>query len=140
MRDSKVIRSAIKVVVVLLAFGPIKAFSLNGGDIVANCPAGLDANKATNAAALLSGVHCVGYVRGLNDAVQLNQRNSSEKKFCEPQKDVSSNEIVRIFVNWLQSHPESTNLSAATSFLSAMKASFPCSGSGSGSDSKKASK
>jgi len=77
---------------------------------------------------LMDGLACLNYVQGALDAFQdANKWNWVPKTeaIC-PAPDVKADQAVRIFMKYVDDHPEELNKAAPSVLSSAMHNAFPC--------------
>lgn len=72
-------------------------------------------------------IHCLGYLLGLVEGVQLvfNVRPES-KFFCQPPKGVSPEQLLQIIKKWVKNNPKFATESARMTTLIAYGKKFPC--------------
>jgi len=98
-----------------------------GNDVLNDCPIVYDTSNAASPQQLFSGMDCVGYIAGINDMAALMQGLNKTNLYCLPKKQgLETGQILRVFLKWLQEHPETLHESARSLFISAMKDNFPC--------------
>ena len=72
-------------------------------------------------------IHCIGYISGVLDGIQLVFGVRPEFKFfCPPESGISSDQQVRIVTKWLEDNPKELHKSARMSVLMAFAKAFPC--------------
>ena len=75
----------------------------------------------------LAQIHCMGYVQGILDGVQLIFGLQPESKFfCPPESGISNDQGLRIVIKWLENNPEKLHESARMAVLIAYAQAFPC--------------
>lgn len=111
---------------VVLSLLSAPAAAMTGNDVLHQCPVALDIDKAGAPEDVLKAMHCVGYVAGLNDASRLHQGLFKHELYCMPEQGLESGQVVRIFLKWLEAHPEDLHETARGLFISAMRDAFPC--------------
>jgi hypothetical protein len=71
---------------------------------------------------------CLGYIQGAVDGLQLAMATgvvSKSFKACVPEAS-TTDELVRVFLKFIDDHPEGLSYAAADVVWSAMTASYPC--------------
>ena len=72
-------------------------------------------------------VFCIGYVSGFLDAHSLaTAQNGASKAICTPQRGISNDQAIRIFVKYLQENPKTLHESGRMSLFVALAKTFPC--------------
>jgi hypothetical protein len=70
----------------------------------------------------------MSYVSGFVDALALAAGNDKSRRVvCFPDRGVPNNQMIRIFVKYLESNPEQLHESGRMSLLIALTRAFPCS-------------
>ncbi len=95
----------------------------NTADLLNKC----NASETSSVAKQFQEIHCVGYLSGIIDGVQLvfNVRPKS-KFFCAPNKGISSEDLLKIVQEWTNNNPKSLEESARMTTLIAYGKKFPC--------------
>jgi len=103
------------------------AQQLTGNDVLNDCPVVFDVDSASSPEQVFQGMHCVGYIAGINDMAALMQGLTKQNYFCLPKEEgLETGQVMRVFLKWLHEHPESLHESARSLFISAMSNNFPC--------------
>ncbi len=69
---------------------------------------------------------CVGYVAGINDMKKtLLYWDNITKRWCEP-ASVTAGQLVRVYLNYLEEHPEKLPFPASDLLTFAFHDAFPC--------------
>lgn len=105
---------------------PTNAAAMSGNDVINECAVLMDIDKATEDQ-LLPAMRCAGFVSGLDDGIALMQGLLRHNVYCRPEAGLELQQTLRIFLKWLEEHPEALHETARILFLSAMKEAFPCS-------------
>jgi len=72
-------------------------------------------------------IHCIGYVTGILDGIQLVFGVRPESKFfCPPTSGMSVDQQIRIVTKWLEDNPKELHKGARMSVLIAYAKAFPC--------------
>lgn len=112
------------VIALLILFVPLPASAYEKGEeLLWACKA--DENNSLKEA--FQKMHCIGYVTGMLDGMQLvfGLRPKS-KLFCPPTGGMSADQQVRIVTKWLEDNPKELHKGARTSVLIAFSQAFPC--------------
>ncbi len=86
-----------------------------------------DEKDSASAEVMANGIVCLGYIRGFWDAAspQLALAASDTQNLCVP-AEISLGQLARIYVKYMDDHPEKMDLPAAGSLLQAIMTAFPC--------------
>lgn len=96
----------------------------NASDLLNKCTV----SKAPSEIKQFQEIHCLGYLSGLVDGVQLIFGVKPQSKFfCPPSQGVSSEQLLHIVRHWVKNNPKSAKDSARMTTLIAYAKSFPCS-------------
>lgn len=98
---------------------------ITGNDILTDCPYIFNDNKSDHLK-MVKASHCMGFISGLNDMAALFQSLFDTKAYCLPEKGLETGQVMRVFIKWLDEHPESLHESARSLFISAFNDAFPC--------------
>lgn len=72
-------------------------------------------------------VGCTGYVSGFLDGMSLASTSAkAQRAVCLPDRGISNDQAMRIFVKYLRDNPEILHQSGRMSFYIALARSFPC--------------
>lgn len=113
-------------VALLLVIPP--AHSMTGNDILNSCAAVIEPSGLSDEKSAMEGMHCIGYVNGLNDMAVVASHITNKQLYCLPATGLESGQVVRVFLKWLKDNPAQLHETARTSFLIAMRQAFPCEG------------
>ena len=98
-----------------------------GNDIINACPYVFDTDSAASPEKLFAATDCFGYVAGLNDMAVLLFGITGKSLYCLPKKEgLEGGQVLRVFLKWLEEHPESLHESGRSLFVSAMGEAYPC--------------
>lgn len=135
------------IITIAIVINPTSAISSCGtfssGNLLKTCNVGLKAAEAGKAPdngddAYNSGT-CIGYLKGFlymelaysATLAVLKNPNASEEDirkkahFCLPDR-VMNKELARVFINYMNQHPEEISKEACTSLLNAFTETYPC--------------
>ena len=101
-------------------------YAYSGNDVVNDCPIALESEKASTPQNLLNGVHCGGYVAGLNDMAVWFMQVFKIQAYCIPATGLEIGQTIRVYLKWLNDHPEALHEPARSLFMNAMHDAFPC--------------
>jgi hypothetical protein len=83
--------------------------------------------SAASGNALWRANYCSGYIDGFLDGHALTAAiNGGRKLYCLPLRGISAEQATRIFVKYLQDHPEKLHDSGRILVLIAFETAFPC--------------
>ena len=72
-------------------------------------------------------VYCIGYVAGFLDSHSLAMTQSGAKKsICTPERGITNDQAIRIFVKYLRENPKFLHESGRMSFFVSLAKAFPC--------------
>ena len=72
-------------------------------------------------------IYCPAYVSGFLDGMSLTLGSSSAKRaVCLPERGISNEQAIRIFVKYLRANPETLHQTGRMSFFIALAKAFPC--------------
>ena len=72
-------------------------------------------------------IHCAAYISGFIDAyLVINDIETGTEHICFGGKKVKIREVIDIFVDWVNEHPESRNDPAVKTILFSMINKYPC--------------
>jgi hypothetical protein len=72
-------------------------------------------------------MYCAAYVSGFLDGMSLTLGSSNAKRVvCLPEKGISNEQAVRVFVKFLRANPETLHQTGRMSFFIALAKAFPC--------------
>ena len=72
-------------------------------------------------------LYCLSYLSGFADATSLGNSNTKGKPLiCLPDKGVSNDQALRVFVKYLRDNPGQLHESGRTSLYIALAKTFPC--------------
>ncbi len=72
-------------------------------------------------------IFCIGYVSGFLDAHSLaTTQSGADKAICTPQRGISNDQAIRIFVKYLRENPKVLHESGRMSLFVALAKAFPC--------------
>jgi Rap1a immunity proteins len=72
-------------------------------------------------------IFCIGYISGFLDAHSLTTTQSGAKKFiCTPERGISNDQAIRIFVKYLRENPKILHESGRISLYVSLATAFPC--------------
>ena len=81
----------------------------------------LSAEEATTS------IFCIGYVSGFLDAHSLaTTQSGTQKAICTPQRGISNDQAIRVFVKYLRENPKVLHESGRMSLFVALAKAFPC--------------
>jgi len=130
MRRTIIIRphNLVLLLAILLTICPLaSAQQETGNDVLHACSILFDTDNETSMEKAFQGMNCAGYVAGLNDMAALMQGLTKTNFYCLPKKQgLETGQTIRVFLKWLQEHPETLHESARSLFISAMGEAFPC--------------
>lgn len=71
--------------------------------------------------------HCIGYVGGILDGMQLIfTAKPKSRLFCPPKSGMSIDQQIKIITKYLENNPKDLSESSRTSIFIAYKRAFPC--------------
>ncbi len=86
-----------------------------------------NADESKDLKVALEQMHCIGYLSGILDGIQLVFGVRPESTFfCPPASGISSDQQVRIVTKWLEGNPEELHKSARMAILISFAKAFPC--------------
>lgn len=88
-----------------------------------NCT-GTGAKNEVEAAA--KSLMCLSYISGSFDMLRMMNDVLNLKAVCVPDDGLSNDQLIRVIVKWIESHPERMHETARSAVLSAMTEAFPC--------------
>lgn len=105
----------------------VGAATLTNGDLLSRCEPYVTGRTSGKQ---LEVSHCFGYVVGYAEgatmgALAVNGGSIVNMAFCTPDT-VTTDQMVRVIVRYLQQHPEQLHLSSAIGAEAALKEAFPC--------------
>jgi len=69
--------------------------------------------------------YCYGFIRGtIGAAITLSP--DFNNFFCGPKEDLSNDQMVKIFIKWMNDHPENLHQEATVSVVNSLLAAYPC--------------
>ena len=72
-------------------------------------------------------IFCIGYVSGFLDANSIaTSQNKAAKVVCPPQRGITNDQAIRIFVKYLRGNPSVLHESGRMSLYVALAKAFPC--------------
>jgi hypothetical protein len=73
-------------------------------------------------------VVCMGYLLGLNDAMNFNNAKleAPQRIYCVPPESVTSWQIQLVVIKYLEDHPEKLHEEAVVGVMDALTKAFPC--------------
>jgi hypothetical protein len=72
-------------------------------------------------------IFCIGYVSGFLDAHSLSTTQSGAKKsICMPERGITNDQAIRIFVKYLRENPKFLHESGRMSLFVSLATAFPC--------------
>ena len=97
-----------------------------GNDVLRDCSK-LFAKNAQDFESILRRTDCGGYVRGMMDMARLMHDMAGLSAFCIPKVEgLETGQVIRVFIKWLEEHPESLHESARSLFVEALVDTYPC--------------
>jgi hypothetical protein len=109
----------------IVTVGPAKAFS--GTAVLPSCELLLRELQVTNEGGLSfppQGESCYYYIAAVQDLSRYSENNRLTLNACLPEESKLT-QLIRIFVNYAQSHPERLHLPASILALEALRKAFP---------------
>ncbi|HMG84944.1 MAG TPA: Rap1a/Tai family immunity protein [Terracidiphilus sp.] len=124
---------ALVAVFVALAAFPDRsgAQTLSGADLLKNCQVVLEGKP--NNTAMLDGVSCLAYLRGMSDTFDLwkvfndQRRQNNPPPACVP-NGVTAREIAIVVMKFIKRHPTEMHHAASDVALTALMDAYPCGG------------
>jgi len=120
-------KSIIFIVTILLCTSSICAAeerTYTGNELLNNCNnviAGVEGRSHD----MFVGGYCLGYVDGIDDALNILPIENFDRGYCRP-KNVTAGQLVRVVVKYLKNHPEKLHENQFLLTLSALLNAFPC--------------
>lgn len=72
-------------------------------------------------------IFCIGYVSGFLDAHSLStSQDGTRKLICTPERGITNDQAIRIFVKYLRENPKVLHESGRMSLFVSLAKSFPC--------------
>jgi hypothetical protein len=72
-------------------------------------------------------IFCIGYVAGFLDANSLaTTQSGTQKVICTPQRGITNDQAIRVFVKYLRENPKVLHESGRMSLFIALAKAFPC--------------
>lgn len=112
-----------------------QAAASDGNALQVGCNAAIkywEQPDSLSAADYISSTMCVSLVRGARDTIVGYEMATKAKLVCIRPGAVSNSQAVRVVAKYLNDHPEKLHLPDTPLIIEALKAAFPCSGSGAG--------
>lgn len=76
----------------------------------------------------VASIFCIGYVSGFLDAHSLvTTQTGAKKAICTPERGITNDQAIRIFVKFLRENPDQLHESGRMSLFIALAKAFPCS-------------
>jgi hypothetical protein len=103
-----------------------------GIDLLHQCDDALRMGGGSTTVEIMSGVNCLGYLRGFFDGyvvtefLDQSRNNFSSSPMCLPDGGISAEQMARIVGKWLTDHPERLNESQKILVMAALVQAFPC--------------
>ena len=69
---------------------------------------------------------CNMYIAGVTDMHFYGEYETGQRFFCFKESSVTSGDIRRLFLDWVQKHPDMIHQSARYTLIRAMTEAFPC--------------
>jgi hypothetical protein len=73
----------------------------------------------------INGSYCGGFLLGFYESHLIEQENTKPKLYCMPH-DIKTEQLNRIFVKYLEEHPERLREETADLLYASLKNAFPC--------------
>lgn len=99
--------------------------ALPGSMFLSDCIAALKPIGEIKDSEYMNVGHCLGYVGGFKDAHVIGKAVMPLHRFCPP-NGVDTGQLTRVFVKYLQDHPEQLHLDAGLLLWFALEKAFPC--------------
>jgi hypothetical protein len=71
-------------------------------------------------------LECVAYLAGMVDMNSMVQGFGGRGFFCIPERGISGEQQIRVFIKWAEAHPELLHESRRSGVIGAFVAAFPC--------------
>lgn len=116
----------IALLLVVLSFPQNVVASPDGVELLQSCSAGIRISEGGNTSKkeVADALWCVAYVQGHLDGYAVS--SATNAKACFPSKGISTEQAVRIVVEWLKKHPERLHKIGSDEMLLAYANVFPC--------------
>jgi len=77
--------------------------------------------------ALLSRIHCLGYIDGVMDAHGLiSSANPSSKYYCIPPSGIDAGSVLDKVVSYIQKHDDARDMTGRLVIMKTMQDAYPC--------------
>ena len=73
----------------------------------------------------INGSYCGGFLLGFYESHLIEQENTNPKLYCMPH-DIKTEQLNRLFVKYLEEHPERLREETADLLYASLKKTFPC--------------
>jgi Rap1a immunity proteins len=110
----------------------VRAQTTTGSDIISKCKQAVASADSPSATVNhYEPGFCAGFVAGINETEAMWQASDKDDhrdhllSFCFPDTSTDG-QLLRVFVKYLEDHPEELHESAAFLYLKAMHRAFPC--------------
>jgi len=124
-----IVRTVLSIAAVMGATPHALAQGRDGSFMLQACGAALKQADGGSLAAeeAAPAIYCVSYVAGFLDGMSLATGTSGAKRnVCLPERGISNDQAIRIFVKFLREHPEGLHESGRSSLYISLARAFPC--------------
>ena len=124
------IKSTVVAGLAALCIGNAHAQGQDGSFYLQSCGAAVKQSDGENLGAKEGAavLFCIGYVAGFLDAHSLaTNQSGANKAICTPERGISNDQAIRIFVKYLRENPKVLHESGRMSLYVALAKAFPCS-------------
>jgi hypothetical protein len=129
MKTAKLLTLAKLFILILLCLSTCGTASAGptGAEVLDKC------KNLVDKGSVFEGGYCAGFMDGVIDTARAWENSDEELKrkhepwvrFCLP-KEVTNGQIARVFVKFLEDHPEKLHFPANLLFIEALRTAFPC--------------
>jgi len=105
------------------------AMGADGSGLLENCQAYLKFQSGSSPGGYVNGVQngmCVAYVQGVIETGQIWHEVVGLETYCLPEISASSDQFIRVVVQYLENHPADLHHTAAALVQRAFMEAFPC--------------
>ena len=120
---------AVTCLVLLLLAPDAQAHGADSAQLLRVCSAAVKWYDGVELSAeeLIEAPGCIGYVSGFGDALVISaSKASSRQVICFPQRGITNNQGVRIFVKYLRENPKDLHKDGGELLFTALARAFPC--------------
>ena len=115
------------ILIVLISYASTGHADFPGSSMLTNCEDALDLANQINVIANQKFVNasiCYGYINGAIDALDIGAYKGAKYPFMIPQ-NVGMEQLIRVYVKYLEQHPEKLHLNSTNLLYMSLEEAFP---------------